>query len=94
MAFSAGIKKQLYHKPYFFNYPRAGWGANCFWTDVGLEAGLVQGVFLLWAWIYTKLENVTCLRRKASRPVCVLRKDKGYTVFLFRQKLIWKNELA
>ena len=88
MAFSAGRKKQLYHNKHLLNNPRGAWRANCIWIDVGLETGLVQGAFLLWACVCMMLENVTCLIRKASRPPCLLREKKEYTVVFFRQKLI------
>lgn len=88
MAFSAEKKKQLYHKKHLLNYPRGGWRANCIWLDVGLETRVVQGAFLLWAGICMMLESMTCLKRKASRPLCLLREKKEYIVFLFRQKLI------
>lgn len=93
MSYSAGIMKQLHHRKTFI-CARGGWRAKCMWRDVGLEPRRLQGGFLLWAWISVMLENVTCLPRKASRPLCLLRGKGEHRALLFRQNLTWRNELV
>lgn len=88
MAFSAGVKKELHHRKTFIELSQGWLESKVHVERCGSGTWMGAGGFLLWAWISVVLENLTCLTRKASRPLCLLRENGEYRVFLFRQKLI------